>query len=124
MYKQQHAQQFFKKWDFLFLGTHSINTFCNDKIRYKDIHLIDTVDRRYNAVTYNTTLKNTAMQRPRLNTGQPLNPQETPYNSPFRASFGVSFASILEKMWSRYNGTALYIEWTHQYIIIKHLQLQ
>ena len=38
-----------------------------------------------------------------------LDPQKTPHSSPVRASYGVSFVTICDKNWPRYNGNALYV---------------
>ena len=56
-----------------------------------------TVKCRYNAVQYNMSWHK-SLQELRQNTNQRLNPQKTPHTSPSRASYAVSFVTILDKI--------------------------
>ena len=57
----------------------------------------DTVRCFYNAVQYNVLL-HTTLQKLRQDISQTLHSQNTPYIWPSRASYGVSFVRILEKI--------------------------
>ena len=47
---------------------------------------------------HNNIILHTSLQELRQNINQRLNPQKTPHTLPWRASYGVSFANILEKI--------------------------
>ena len=49
-------------------------------------------------VNYYNMLLHTSLQELRQNINQRLNPQKTPHTLPWRASYGVSFVNILEKI--------------------------
>ena len=59
--------------------------------------ILTTVKCRYKVVQYNMIL-HTSLQELRQNISQRLNPQKTPLTSHWPASYGVSFANILEKI--------------------------
>ena len=59
--------------------------------------VLDTVECRYNAVQYNKIL-HTSLQWRDQNINKRLNLQKTHHTSPYRASYGVSFVIILDKI--------------------------
>ena len=59
--------------------------------------MLRTVECRYNAVKF-VTILHSALQWQWQNVSQTLDSQNTPHTSPSRASYGVSFVSILEKI--------------------------
>ena len=56
-----------------------------------------TVEYRYNAVGYNRIL-HILLQGLCQNSNESVNPQKTPHTPPQRASYEVSFVTILEKL--------------------------
>ena len=67
------------------------------QIRDAIICNVGTVECLYNAVQFNKIL-HTSLQWLGQNTNKRLNLQKTHYTSPYRASYGVSYARILEKI--------------------------
>ena len=66
----------------------------------RSLHLIsntNTVECRYNAVQYNKIL-HTSLQWRGQNINKRLNLQKTHHTSPYRASYGVSFVRIFDKI--------------------------
>ena len=59
--------------------------------------IINTVGCRYNAVKY-CKISHEKLQELKQNINQMPDPQKTPHTSPLRASYGVSFANICEKI--------------------------
>ena len=92
-YKKIHLRIFYAKWRPLCL---CVSMFMTHQI----------VECHYNVVEFNMVL-HTSLQEVRQNINQRLNPQKTLHTSPWRASYGVSFVNILEKIDRRYNGTTL-----------------
>ena len=61
------------------------------------IYIWYIVECRYNAVQYNMIL-HTSLQKLGQNINHWLKPQKTPHTSPWRASYGMSFVNILDKI--------------------------